>query len=439
MSAPGAGVQALELGGAAADLPRPVSRGTALFGLLSLALTICSASAMRVVFSPLQDIAKADLQLTDFQLSLVQGLAVSLPIAALSLPLGRLTDRGNRLGLLLALGLVWATGSLATAFVTGFYGLFLARMLAGIGAMCAVPVVISLAADLSTPERRGRSLLFLSIGNIGGGAVAFALGGELLALLGTAPDVLGLSPWRGVHLVFGVASLLLLLPLLVMREPARREIGQSLHTALAPALREIWAYRVLLVPLFLGQLSMVMADTAATIWAAPVLTRDYGVQPAEFAGWMGLVMLGAGIGGSLIGGFAADAGQRSKKGGGILTGAVIAAWLSLPGTAFALAPDALSFALLLTLLLVCGTITGLVTSTAIAVLLPNEIRGVCLSAFVVIGAILGLGIAPTLVTLVSAALGGEETLRYGLTISIGVISLLAALGFTAALRSARRA
>lgn len=419
--------------------PPGVSRGAALFGLLALGLAICCASAMRNVFSPLQEAVKGALQLSDFQLSLVQGLAVSIPIAALSLPIGRLTDRGNRRRLLLVMGLVWSAGSLATAFVDGFYSLFLARMLASIGAMCAIPVAISIAADLSTPARRGRSLLFLSIGNIVGGALAFALGGLLLGLLDGAPSLgWGMAAWRGVHLWFGLAGLLLLAPLLMLREPPRHEIGETLHHALAPALREIWARRSLLGPLFLGQLTMVMADTAAVIWAAPLLTRDYGLRPEQFAGWIGLVILGAGIAGSLIGGFAADAGQRSGKGGGILLGAVAAAWLSIPGAAFALAPGTFGFGLLLGLLLTCGTVTGLVTATAVAVLVPNEIRGVCLSTFIVISAIIGLGVAPTAVTLVSAALGGEQALGYALAISIGVTSLVGALGFLGALRVARR-
>jgi len=182
----------------------------------------------------------------------------------------------------------------------------------------------------------------------------------------------------------------------------------------------------------------VMADTGAGIWAAPVLSRDYGLRPEQFAGWMGLVILGSGIIGSLVGGFAADRGQRSKSGGGILLGAVFAAWLSIPGAFFALAPGTGSFALLLALLLGCGAVTGLVASTAVAVLVPNEIRGLCLGAFIVFGAIIGLGVAPTLVTLVSAAMGGEQSLRYGLTISIGTTSLVAAVGFMRAMRAARR-
>lgn len=412
------------------------SRTAALLKLLALALTICSASAMRVVFSALQEAAKVDLALSDMQLSLVQGLAVSIPIAVLSIPIGRYTDRGNRLRLLIALGVIWSAGSIATALVSGFEGLFVARMLAGIGAMCAIPVAISIAADLSPPEKRGRSLLFLSVGNIGGGAVAFAVGGWLLQSIGSGiPMIGGMAPWRVVHLLFGLAGLLLLLALPSVREPVRHEISEKIHTSLAPALREIWLMRRFLGPMFLGQLTVVMADTAASIWAAPVLGRHYGLEPQDFAGWMGAVLLGAGIVGSVIGGVAADAGQKARGGRGILTSAVVAAWLSIPAAGFCLAPGTTSFAMLLALLLTCGTITGLVTATAIAVVVPNEVRGVCIGLFVVVGGVVGLGVAPTLVTLVSEVFGGEDALRYGLAAVTATTSLLAALGFTFAMRS----
>jgi MFS family permease len=412
------------------------SRNAVFFKLLALALTLCSASAIRVVFSALQEAAKVDLELSDMQLSLVQGLAVSIPIAVLSIPIGRITDRGNRLRLLIVLGLVWSLGSIATAFVNGFYGLFVARMFAGIGAMCAIPVAISIAADLSPPERRGRSLLFLSIGNIAGGAIAFAVGGWLLEYVGSGLPLPGaLAPWREVHLVFGSAGLLLLIALSPMREPVRHEIAERIHTSLAPALREIWLMRRLLGPMFLGQLTVVMADTAAGIWAAPVLGRHYGLEPQDFAGWMGAVILGAGIAGSLIGGIAADIGHKTHGGKGILLSAVIAAWVSVPAAGFCLAPGVPSFAVLLTLLLACGTITGLVTATAIAVLVPNEVRGVCIGLFVVVGGVVGLGIAPTTVTIVSEAVGGEDALRHALASVTAVTSLVAAVGFTFALRS----
>ncbi|MGE0740393.1 MAG: MFS transporter [Hyphomonadaceae bacterium] len=415
-------------------------RSSALPALMLLGVTILSAAAMRTVFSPVQDLAKAELQLSDFQLSLVQGLAAALPVALLSIPIGRMTDRGNRMRLLTALAALWTLGTIGTAFATEFYSLFVARMFAGLGAMCAIPVAISLAADLSAPEQRGRSLLILSIGNTAGAAAAFALTGVVLTAARAMPDLaLGLAPWRVVHIGFGLASLALLLPLLAMREPGRREMGEAVHTALKPALAAIWKRRALLAPLFLGQVTVVMADTAAGIWAAPVLSRSYGLAPEDFAGWMGLVILASAIIGSVIGGLAADAGHKSKIKGGILLGAVVAAALSIPGALFPVMPSTTTFALSLTLFLTCGAITGLVTSTAIAVLVPNEIRGVCLGAFIVLGAIVGLGIAPTLVTMISDSLGGGGAIRYGLAITGAATSIIAALGFGAAFLSQQRA
>lgn len=410
---------------------------SATLGLVVLGLTILSASAMRTVFSPLQDIAKGELGLSDFQVSLVQGVAGAIPIALLSLPIGRITDRGDRTRLLLAMTCVWTIGAVATAFAVEFYSLFFARMLAGIGAMCAIPVAISIAADLTAPEQRGRSLLFLSLGNIAGAAAAFALGGGLLGAFDhMAPLLVGMAPWRSVHLAFGMVSLALAAPLLLLREPTRREVSDTTHAALAPALRAIWARRAFLGPLFLGQVTVVMADTAAGIWAAPVLARSYGLKPEQFAVWMGLVILGSGIVGSVLGGVAADLGQKSPRKNGILFGAVIAAVISIPGALFPLMPDPTGFALALALFLACGAAAGLITATAIAVLVPNEIRGVCLGAFVVIGAVVGLGVAPTLVTLISGALGGEGAIRYGLAVTAVATSIAAAFGFAIAMRSA---
>jgi MFS family permease len=427
--------------------PRPGSAGatdtqgprerTAVLALLVLALTLTSAAAMRVVFSPVQELAKADLHLSDLEISLVQGLAASIPIAVLAIPLGRMVDRRNRVRILLSLGVVWTAGAALTVVAQGFAALFVARMLAGVGAMCAVPVAISIAADLCPPDLRGRSLLLLSLGNMVGPAAAFALGGWLLGALasGSARALPGLAPWRGVHLAFAVASALLLVPLLLTREPTRHELGEAAGGPLGPALHEMWERRRLLIPLFLGQVTVVMADTAAAIWAAPVLTRDYHLQPADFGGWVGLVVLLSGVVGSAAGGVAADLGHKGKIPGGILIGAAVAAVCSIPGAFFPLMPSVLAFALMLSLFLTCGAITGLVTATAIAVLIPNEIRGVCLGAFIVLGALIGLGVAPTMVTLISGALGGESFVRYGLTATGIATSVVAAIGFISASRA----
>jgi MFS family permease len=417
----------------AAAIPDTGQHGGHLGALLLLALTIASGATLRIVFSPLQELAKGELSLTDLQLSLVQGLAASIPIAILAIPIGRLVDRSNRVRLLIALAAVSAVGTLMTAIAHDFATLFVARMLAGLGAVCAIPVAISIAADLSAIERRGRAILLLSTGQAIGVAAGFALAGALIGAIGVGPDGwFGMTAWRSVHILFGVAALLCVVPLLLLAEPARRELGNIVHPPFGVVLRELWIRRAFLIPLFIGQISVVMADVAAGIWAAPVLTRDHGLTPEQFGAWMGLAVLVPGIAGSIIGGIAADLGQRSSRRGGILYGAVIASVVAIPAALFPLAPGLAGFASVLGLFLLCGAMTGLITATVIATIIPNELRGICLGMFVVVSSVIGMGIAPTVVTLVSAALGGESHLAAALAGTGVVISVASLLAFVLA-------
>lgn len=418
----------------------PSSRKTDLLdrhlgALTLLAVTIASGGALRILFSPLQELAKHEMGLSDLQLSLAQGLAASIPIAIFAIPIGRLVDRSNRVRLLLALAAVSGLGTLLTAVARNFEWLFVARMLAGLGAVCAIPVAISIAADLSSIERRGRAILLLSLGQAIGVALGFALGGWLVgAIAGSQGDWFGLSAWRAVHLVFGAGALMLVLLLLLLREPERHEMGNVIHPSLSRVFGELWSRRAYLAPLFVGQVSVVMADVAAGIWAAPVLTRDHGLRPEQFAGWIGLAVLVPGVAGSIVGGIAADYGLRSGHRGGALYGAIIACLISIPAAFFPLAASLEGFALALAVFLLCGAVTGLITATVIATIIPNELRGVCLSAFVVVSSVIGMGIAPTVVSLVSDALGGESHLASALAGTGVVISTASMLAFMLAAR-----
>ena len=397
--------------------------------LALLALTIASGAALRIVFSPVQELAKHEMGLSDLQLSLAQGLACSIPIALLAIPIGRLVDRSNRVRLLLVLAAISGLGTLLTAVSRSFEWLFVARMLAGLGAVCAIPVAISIAADLSSIERRGRALLLLSLGQAIGVALGFALAGSLVGAIADGDSGwLDMTAWRSVHVLFGAGAMLLLLPLLLLKEPERHEMGNVVHPPLAVVWSELWSRRAYLVPLFIGQVSVVMADVAAGIWAAPVLTRDHGLRPEQFAGWIGLAVLVPGVAGSIIGGIAADFGARSGRQGGALYGAIIACAISIPAAFFPLASGLAGFASVLAVFLLCGAITGLITATAIATIIPNELRGVCLSAFIVVSSVIGMGVAPTVVSLVSDALGGESHLGAALAgtgVFISAASLLA--------------
>jgi len=88
------------------------------------------------------------------------------------------------------------------------------------------------------------------------------------------------------------------------------------------------------------------------------------------------------------------------------------------------------------LLILAGTVTGLVTSVALTVMLPNELRGLSIGAFIAIAGLIGFGIAPTLVTGVSSVMGGESHLAPALAIVGVLVSIVSVLGFALAMKRA---
>lgn len=409
--------------------------------LLLIALSLVIGTMSIFLFSIVQEAAKAELGLSDVQIGFIQGMGGALPLMLLAVPIGRAVDRTNRKWLLVALAASWTIGLFLTATATGVISLMIARMFVTVGGFCSITAAISIAADMCVPARRGSAMLILTLGKWAGNAGAFALGGWLFGLLGSMamPDWLGVSaPWRGVHMIVAAISLTMILPLLMLREPVRRETVAGTDARFTVAMRELWDRRAFILPLFAGQLSVAMIDTAAGIWAAPVLSRSYGLQPQQFAQWMGLVVFTAGVTGSILGGLAADWGHRSSRRGGILIGAVGATALSVPMALFPLAPSVPLFATMLGLFLFCGTAAGLIVSVSITVLLPNEVRGFCIGLFFALAGILGFGVAPTLVTLVSGLLGGESQLGMALALVGVATTALATVAFPIAMRHAPR-
>lgn len=411
----------------------------ALGPLLILALAMAAGFTMITSFGTVQEGAKAQMGLSDVSLGLVQGVAAAVPLVIFSIPIGILVDRFNRIRLLILLGLIWTAGTFLTAFAQSVPVLFVARMLAGIGATGALTAALSLTADLCASDQRGRAMLVVTLGKSLGQAGAFALTGWLLGILLHTSLPFGLdylAPWRGAHVLLGIVSLALLLPLLAMREPARREVVAGTHAPFRVVMAELWTRRAFLIPLFLGQVTVVMADAAAGIWASPVLSRSYGLEPQEFAGWMGAIVFSGGILGAVLGGVAADLGQKTGRRGGLLIGAVTAAAIGVPAALFPVAPSVTLFAIAIGMLILCGTITGLITSVALTVLIPNEVRGLCIGLFIAVAGLIGFGLAPSLVTVVSAWWGGEAHLGKALA-TVGVAaSALSVLAFLQAMRRA---
>jgi hypothetical protein len=149
---------------------------------------------------------------------------------------------------------------------------------------------------------------------------------------------------------------------------------------------------------------------------------------------MGLLVFGAGIGGAVLGGVSADLGQKSGRRGFILFGAVIAAGFGIPAALFPISGDIGLFAAALGLLVLCGTLTGLVVAVVLTVVLPNELRGLCIGAFIALAGLIGFGVAPSLVTAASSLMGGEQYLAPALALVGVVTSAISFFAFALAMR-----
>lgn len=411
-----------------------------IYGLVALALATGAGFIAMGSFGTVQEGAKAELGLSDYAVSVVTGVSAAVPLALLSIPIGILVDRFARVRLLILLAALWTAGTLLTALASDAQILFVARMMTATGTTGGLTAALSLAADLCRPQERGRATLVVSLGQRVGIAAAFGLAGWLFGQF--VHDMIGgfghSAPWRRVHLALAIVVGLLALPLLFMREPERHEVESDTHAPFGVVFRELWARRGFLVPLFAGQIGVVMADTAAAVWAPAVLSRSYGQHPQDFAGWLGLMIFGTGIVGAVLGGVSADLGQKGTRRGGILLGAVIAAGIGIPVGLFSIMPNVTMLAVALGVLVTCGTITGIVVAIVLTVLLPNELRGLCIGLFIAMAGLIGYGVAPPLVAAVSQLLGGEQHLNLALAIVVTTVSAISFIAFAQAMRRAPR-
>lgn len=412
--------------------------GSSIRSMLLISLALLIGFMMLQSFGIMAESAKIEMHLSDAALGAIQGVSAAIPLVLFSIPIGVWVDRRSRVLVLVVMAGGWTLGTFVTAAAPDPAILFAGRMLTSIGTTGGLTAVLSLASDYCRPEQRGRALLIPNIAKITGIAAGFTVAGLLLGA--TSGDRLPLlvqtSPWRNAQWVLGIASAVLILPLLLLREPPRHEVESSPSAPLRIVLAEVKARRGWIIPLFIGQTSVVMADAAAGIWVSPVLQRTYHLQPSDFAGWLGGLVLITGVLGTVIGGVIADMGQKSQVRGGLLLGAIAASAVGVPSALFPIMPSVMTAAIAIGSLMLAGSVTALVASVALTVWLPNELRGLCIGAFIAIAGLIGFGIAPSLVTLVSSWLGGERHLAPALAIVGTIVSLISVAGFTASIRHA---
>ena len=143
---------------------RPASPTYAWYVVAVLLLAYTLSFIDRMILSLLVGPIKADLGISDTQMSLLMGFAFAIFYSALGIPLGWLADRRARRGLIVAGVAAWSLMTAACAFARGYAGLFMARIGVGVGEATLSPAAYSMLGDYFPREKLGRAMAVYSIG-----------------------------------------------------------------------------------------------------------------------------------------------------------------------------------------------------------------------------------------------------------------------------------
>jgi MFS family permease len=373
---------------------------------------------------------KADLSLTDTQLSLMGGLAFALFYTFLGIPIAWLADRGNRVWIMTAALSIWSAMTAACGFAQNFAQLFVARLGVGVGEAGGVAPAYSLISDYFPPASRARALSIYSFGIPIGSALGVLLGGILTSIL----------DWRAAFTIVGLAGLAIA-PVfkLTLREPARG--GLDATTAAGSPARFVDVVRTIArKPSFwglsFGAASSSMMGYGLIFWLPSFLVRSFGGDLPDFFSWMpaallpenpkpvlyasyfyATILLVGGVAGIWIGGALADRYGQARKG----AYAIVPAVAFLATIPFYVA-GVLSKSLALTFVLfLFPTALSLVwlgpVITAFQHLVTPGMRATASAIFLFINNLIGIGLGNLVIGAISDGLAeslGEESLRYAI-------------------------
>lgn len=393
---------------------------------------------------------KAELALTDTQLSLMGGLAFALFYTFLGIPIAWLADRFSRVWIMTAALTVWSGMTALCGFAQNFGQLFLARLGVGVGEAGGVAPAYSLISDYFPSEQRARALSVYSFGIPIGGATGIVLGGVLTDIIG----------WRSAFIIVGLCGILIA-PIfrLTVREPVRGGLDpQGYDTAPAP-IRAVVA-KLASKPSFwvlsFGAASSSMMGYGLIFWLPSFFVRSFGDALPQFFSWLpsamvpenasivlyasyfyGSLLLIGGLAGIWLGGMLADKfGQKSKA-----AYALVPAWAfvaSVPCFVVGVMTESLSVAFIMFLVPTALSLVWLgPVLSAFQHLVPPNMRATSSSIFLFINNLIGIGLGNLIIGLLSDFLStqyGDESLRYAILSGTVFYLLAAAMFFIAAPR-----
>lgn len=371
--------------------------------MVTYAVNHIDRQVMYILMEPVAE----ELSLSDSQMGLLVGFAFAMFYTVAGVPIARLADRRNRRNIISVALVVWSAMTVASGFARNYAQLLAARIGVGIGEAGCTPPAHSLISDYFPATRRATALSIYQLGVPIGTLFGLAMGGVLADQLG----------WRMAFFVVGLPGLILaVIVRFTLKEPLRGQSDPGADAAVE-SLGTVFRFMAGLPSLrhmLVGSALQTLALAAVGAWHAVFLSRVHGLSLTEAGVGLGLI---AGIAGSLpvfLGGWLGDrlSGRDPRWYWWLPTlGAVV----SLPFSVLAYTSDNMH---VVWTMLVCATLGNHVYSAIGHAVMQSLVKPRMRAMMSAIGLfamnIVGYGIGPWLVGLVSDRMGGGEQLRYAL-------------------------
>ncbi|WP_337185269.1 MFS transporter [Phenylobacterium sp.] len=407
------------------EAARPAARAGTSRGQANAALAVLFVVALfnhvdRTILSILQVPIKQDMGLSDTQLGALTGMAFAAVYCTLALPMSRVADRVVRKFLMAAALALWSIMTALSGLVTSFWMLVVLRMGVALGESCCSPTTLSLLSDYFPRARRGLPMAIWSTSVPVGTMLGLVGGGWLTAALG----------WRDAFIVVGLAGLLIVPAVLLLKEPRRGQFDDADAAAVAPpplreALATLWRLKAMRWLLAAGSFQAFVL-CALQLWSAPFYARVFQI-PLENIGLVLGLLFGVGGGlGALLGGYLVDrTARRSVRWYGWLPALACLGMIPLSLGQYLVGSMAVSVAFGLGAFVLLNFYLAPLNA-ATQSLVPPGMRAFTSAMLLVFSNLIGLGLGPLFTGVVSDILTanglGDEALRYALA-----LTLLAAL------------
>lgn len=404
-----------------------ISPVAAWYTLFLLFLAYAVAWLDRQILTLLIPAIKADLKLSDTEISLLQGFAFSLLYAVAGIPIARLADRRSRRQIIAVGMLLWSAVTIGCGFAKNFGQLFAARMGVGIGEAALAPSAYSLIAGLFPPRLHATAYALFQMGSTIGGGLAMILGGALIAWLmhldvGALPFIGELASWQLAFVVVGLPGIVLSLIFITATEPPRHTPARHEHGG-ESVFRYLRGNATQYLSLFLavGLLGLLSIGTAA--WYPTFLMRLHGFSAAQAGYCYGIVLLTAGSLGVFAGGYLSDA--MIARGVGHANIRIMQYSTALKLIPLILGPllaDIRGVVAMLALATFIGQLSSGVAIACLQAITPDQYRARISAVMLLVVNLLALGIGATYVALITDYVFADEmAIHYSLALTAATV------------------